>query len=361
MRWPRSRAGRLGLIALAAALVVVVLGVGAAAHKHAATSSVRTSPPPPPPANVVHALLGATTPPLVVTYLFYWYNAASSQHLRPQDGLPIHLPDSPAPSWQSVPWFETQLKDMTDADINVALPDYWGSSPEQEWSIEGLTTLVQARAELVAEHMDPPSIGMFYDTSIIKGVDLTTEAGINEFYYNIRTFFMAIPEDDWARVDGRPLIWLFLPQDNNFDQRVFDATYARFTEDFKIRPFIVRATGWNCATTVANCGERIHTDASYVWGVAQDGMQATELVAAAGPGYDDRLIPGRAPEVVPREGGAYYRKNLAAAVRSGRPIVAIETWNEIHEASAICETVEYGRTYIDLTRSIVETARQDGA
>ena len=122
----------------------------------------------------------------------------------------------------------------------------------------------------------------------------------------------------------------------------------------------MRATGWNCATTVANCGEQIHTDASYVWGVAQDGMQATNLVAAAGPGYDDRLIPGRTPQFVPRHGGAYYRRNLTAALESGRPIVAIETWDEIHEASAICDTVEYGRTYISLTRSMIEAARQDG-
>jgi hypothetical protein len=260
-----------------------------------------------------------------------------------------------------VPWFETQLTDMTDADVNVALPDYWGSGADQQWSIEGLKTLVQARADMVSEHLEPPTIGMFYDTSIIKGVDLTTDAGIDTFYYNIRTFFRAIPESDWARVEGKPLIWLFLPQNNNFDQRVFNVTYARFTHDFKVRPFIVRATGWDCATTVANCGNKIHTDASFVWGVAQDGMQATELVAAAGPGYNDSLIPGRTAQVVPRDGGAYYERNLTAAVDSGRPIVAIETWNEIHEASAICETVEYGRTYIDLTRSIISKARQDRA
>ena len=37
--------------------------------------------------------------------------------------------------------------------------------------------------------------------------------------------------------------------------------------------------------------------------------------------------------------------------------MAIETWNEIHEASAIAETVEYGRRYIDLTRSIIDRQR----
>ncbi len=30
-------------------------------------------------------------------------------------------------------------------------------------------------------------------------------------------------------------------------------------------------------------------------------------------------------------------------------IVMIETWNELHEGTDICETREYGRQYIDMT------------
>lgn len=356
MRGSRGRTKRLVLLAAAVAVVVALLGTAAATKRHMGSSSPQTSPPPSP--SVVRALLGDRSSPLVVTYFFYWYDAATHQHLRPQDGLPIHLPADPPPSWRSVRWFESQLVDMMDADIDVALPDFWGSGAQNAWSLAGLGPLVQARAQLVAQGRRPPAIGMFYDTSIIKGVDLTTDVGIHAFYANIHSFFSAIPTSDWARVDGRPLIWLFLPQDNRFDQRVFDDTYASFQRDFGVRPFIVRATGWNCATTSDRCAQQIHTDASYVWGVAQDGMQETPLVAAAGPGYDDRLIPGRRGTFVSRQGGAYYRKNLTEALDSGRPIVAIETWDEIHEASAICDTVEYGRKYIDLTKSMIDAARQ---
>ena len=139
--------------------------------------------------------------------------------------------------------------------------------------------------------------------------------------------------------------------------RVFDAVYARFRTEFGVRPYIVRATGWDCPNTTSGCAHPIRTDASYVWGTAQDGMQLTPLVASAGPGYDERQIAGRRGIHVSRDGGAYYRDNLTAAVQSGRPFVAIETWNEIHEASGIGETVEYGRQYIDLTRSIVDARR----
>jgi hypothetical protein len=343
--------------------VLALLGLGVAvsaqrnSRRYSSISSAEASGPPPSP-NASRKLLGpGVTPPLVLTYFFYWYDAQTKQHLRPQDGLPTHLPTTPAPSWRSSAWFERQLRDMRDATIDVALPVYWGSSPQNEWSVGGLAPLVAARHRLVAAHFDAPRIGMFYDTSIVRGVNLTATAGIDEFYANIRTFFRHIPRSDWALVDNRPIVWIFLPQDNRFDQRVFDATYTRFADDFGVRPYIVRATGWDCASTAPNCEKPIHTDASYVWGVAQDGMQATRMVAAAGPGYDDRQVSGRKGTYVGRDHGAYYRKNLTAAVQSGRPLVALETWNEIHEASGIGQTVEYGRDYIEMTRSIVDSAR----
>ena len=87
-------------------------------------------------------------------------------------------------------------------------------------------------------------------------------------------------------------------------------------------------------------------------------MQITPLVASVGPGYDERQISGRSGTYVPRAGGTYYRENLGVALKSGRPILAIETWNEIHEASGIGQTVEYGRTYIDITRSMLDAVRK---
>ena len=296
-------------------------------------------------------------PPLALTYFFYWYDAETKNHLRPEDGLPTHLPATPQPSWRSDAWFRRQFDDMTAAGINVALPVYWGSNPSEPWSAGGLPHLVAARHQLIASGKKPPTIGLFYDTSAVRGVDLTREPGISRFYEDIQSFFRAIPAGDWARIDGRPVVWLFLPQDNQFDQRVFDEVYRRFSDDFAVRPYIVRATGWDCPTTSDDCSPPIRTDASYVWGAAQDGMQATPLVASVGPGYDEREIPGRAGRHVARDDARYYRKNLAAAIASGRPLIAIETWNEIHEASGIGETREFGRTYISITRELLDAAR----
>jgi hypothetical protein len=339
-----------------ATLIVAVIAAGCGSTSHRASSTADPGPAPP-PAVVRRLLPPGTTPPLLLTYFFYWYDADTQLHLRKQDGLPTHLPASPKPSWRSDAWFRQQLTDMSAAGINVALPVYWGQRPDEQWSAGGLPHLVAARHQLEAAGKKPPSIGMFYDTSTVRGLDLTKQPGISAFYANISSFFRAVPKHDWARVAGRPVVWLFLPQDNRFDQAVFNAAYTRFREEFGVRPYIVRATGWDCATTTTGCAQRIRTDASYVWGTAQDGVQYTGLVASAGPGYDERQISGRGGEHVGRANGAYYRKNLSAAVASGRPLVAIETWNEIHEASGIADTVEYGRQYIDLTRSIARPNR----
>jgi hypothetical protein len=246
---------------------------------------------------------------------------------------------------------------MTAAGINVALPVYWGTNPNEPWSAGGLPHLVAARHQLVASGKKAPTIGLFYDTSAVRGLDLTREPGISQFYGDVKSFFRAIPARDWARIDGRPVVWLFLPQDNKFDQTLFDEVYQRFTSDFGVRPYIVRATGWDCPTTSDDCSPPIRTDASYVWGTAQDGVQVTPLVASVGPGYDERELRGRRGLHVDRANGRYYTKNLTAALASGRPLLAIETWNEIHEASGIGETREYGSQYITITRELLDAAR----
>ena len=58
--------------------------------------------------------------------------------------------------------------------------------------------------------------------------------------------------------------------------------------------------------------------------------------------------------LVDREKGAYYARQLAAALRSGRKSIAIETWNEFDEGTGVGATVEFGRTYIDLTRKYAD-------
>jgi hypothetical protein len=345
-----------------ALLGAVFLGLVMFAAVNVQPKSQQPSPKPNVP---VAGPVTPTTGPLVLTYYYYWYDAKTGQHLGPNDPLPTHPVDNPQTSWSSVAWHKQQLADMSAAGVDVVLPVYWGYSSSEVWSTKGLQYLVDARNQLVAEGARPPSIGMFFDSAILEKRDLRTPANIDFFYSNIKDFFSRIPANSWARHDVRPIVWIFLPQNGNaFNQSLFDYTYARFNADFGVRPFIVRATGWDCAIVSwdangyrTDCSQKIQTDGSFVWGVAQDGTQPAGTVAAVGPGYDESKIPDRRGIVRSRDGGKWYQLNFARAITSHRDMLAIETWNEFHEASAICETKEYGRQYIDLTRQLTDKYR----
>jgi hypothetical protein len=83
-------------------------------------------------------------------------------------------------------------------------------------------------------------------------------------------------------------------------------------------------------------------------------------VASIGPGYDQSGLRTRPKLVVPREGGRRYRavweKILAMQPRPW--LVHVESWNELFEGTAICETKEYGRQYIELTRTYSDRFHQ---
>lgn len=109
--------------------------------------------------------------------------------------------------------------------------------------------------------------------------------------------------------------------------------------------FLVKMVGWP--------GQ---ADSEYQWGGAIEPQW--RAVAAFGPGYDHSAVPGRQPLVRDREGGAFYQQaweHLLAQDSQKRPwLVHLETWNEFHEGTQICETKPYGRQYVELTRRFAD-------
>ena len=298
---------------------------------------------------------------LIFTYYFYWYDATTGAHLQEGSGLNQHPEPDPVPSWRNVEWHEKQLSDMTWAGIDIALPVYWGfQNPEDAWSYEGLEVLAKAWRQLEADGANPPKIGMFFDTTIVDGRDLTTDGGKAFFYANFRDFFLRIPRQAWGLVLGRPVVFLFTSDFTGaMNQATFDYVYDEFQAEFGVRPYIVREVSWDYPILRWESGERvrdyqhpIETENSYLWAAAIFGFVDRGGAATVGPGYDDRGVPGRQGRVTDREGSEFYRRNFEAAIASGKPLLAIETWNEFHEGSGIAETVEYGRQYLELTRHL---------
>jgi hypothetical protein len=295
---------------------------------------------------------------VVGTYYFYWYDAQTKEHIIDGDGTDA-LTDHPASledySYRSVRWHKKELGDMIAAGIDVVLPVFWGAPSEQganallHWSYAGLPPLVQAREELVKQGQRPPRIGLFYDTSTLQHnswgqhIDLTTDYGKRWFYATIRDFFSLLPPKHWAMIEGRPIVLLYAAAfARRHDQGCIDYVKERFAEDFGGRtPYLVREISWH-----------VTTDGAYAWGGAL-GLKHPG-VASLGPGYDHSAVPGRQPLVVPRQGGKFYAENWLKFLRRPSPFVMVETWNELHEGTEVCETKEYGRQYIELTRQHVD-------
>ncbi|MBU2623158.1 MAG: DUF5010 domain-containing protein [Proteobacteria bacterium] len=313
---------------------------------------------------------------IVATYYFYWYDIDSKTHIIDRDGTDA-LQDHPAKmddfSFTLPSWHKGEILDMMAAGIDVVLPVYWGTPGGWEnWSYEGLKHLSVALQELENEGKSPPAIGLFYDTTTLSfrtrfqprkdGADLTTKSGKELFYCTIRDFFSLIPPRFWAQIDGKPLVWLYSSSwCSAFDQSTFDYLNERFKRDFQGKtPYVVREVSWSRpfrkGKGVPQPQGPVKTDNSYQWGAALGGMLAPLVrgVAAVGPGYNDSAVPGRTSPIRDRENGAFYEQSWLAALETKKNIIVIETWNELHEGTDICETKEYGRKYIELTARYVE-------
>lgn len=299
---------------------------------------------------------------IVGTYYFYWYDSHSKSHIVDGDGsdaLTTHPPTLDDFSYKSVRWHKQQLRDMIDAGIDVVLPVFWGAPSEQDakahlhWSYEGIPPLVKAREELLAENTKPPRIGLFYDTSTLRHnewhqhIDLTTEFGKQWFYATIRDFFSMVPPKHWAMIDHKPIVLLYSASfAKKHDQGCVDYARTAFPKEFGGRiPYIAKEISWN-----------VTADNTVAWGGAL-GLK-TPGIASVGPGYDHSAVPGRSPLVVDRRGGKFYEENWLKLLRNSPNFVMVETWNEFHEGTDVCESKEYGRQYIELTHKYSDLFRQ---
>jgi hypothetical protein len=296
---------------------------------------------------------------IVGTYYFYWYCVDTKEHIingaDGSDGLTDHPPTLEDFSYKSVRWHKQQLSDMSAAGIDVLLATFWGAPSERDpkaalyWSYAGLGPLVQARDELLREGKHPPRLGLFYDTSTLQynewhqHIDLTTDYGKRWFYATVRDYFSAIPPRHWAMIDGKPIVLMYAAAfARNHDQGFVDYTKAQFKKDFAGRePYLVPQDSWQAK------GDNI-----CAWGGAL-GLR-NPGIGELGPGYNDTAVYGRKPLIAQREGGRFYEANWLKFLRRPSNFVMIETWSEFHEGTEICETREYGRQYIELTRKYAD-------
>jgi hypothetical protein len=304
--------------------------------------------------------------PIVGTTYFYWYDIDTKSHIIDGDGtdaLTTHPADTNGISYKRGSWHKQQLEDMISAGIDFLMPVFWGVPGKYKgWSFAGLPPLVEAHNMLEKEGLNPPTIGLFYDTSILLWngfnkdgssyhVDLSTDFGKEWFYTAIRDFFSLIPASKWARVDGKPIVFLYSETfAKKQGPKQLDYVRERFKKDFGTDIFLVKQPGW--------LGE---ADATYSWGGAVNGPLIYRRTVSLGPGYDHSAVPGRAELIVERGDGKTYIERWLKALQlnpAHRPwMVHIETWNEWHEGTDIAASREYGRSYLVLTRLFADMWR----
>ncbi|MFQ6041785.1 MAG: DUF5010 domain-containing protein, partial [Candidatus Poribacteria bacterium] len=179
--------------------------------------------------------------------------------------------------------------------------------------------------------------------------DLTVQFGKELFYKMIRDFYSLVPSRYWFEIDDKPVVWLYSASfASKFDKSTIDFARQKFAGDFGGKElYIVGEISWQ-KQSIAESYKSAGLDNLYAWGAALAGPNF-HGIAAIGPGYDDHAVPGRTTPKRERENGKFYLESWEQAFASGKNIVVIETWNELHEGTDICETKEYGRQYIDLT------------
>jgi hypothetical protein len=301
------------------------------------------------------------TAPVVATHYFYWYRWPDEHFFNAEghasSSVRLHFPNDSAVSYASVAWHKRQMQDLSAAGIDVALPVYWGApnqydAPDLRFSVRGLGPLVEALDELAKEGARTPRIGMFYDTSTLQGnhayrepghanADVRVAEGKDIFYRTIRDFFCQVPPRHWACLDGRPIVQLYEASfASGNDQSTIEYVYDEFAREFSGRvPCIIAGPSWSFVA-----------DLSTGWGAALGGPIIGKDVVQIGPGYDDSPVPGRNTPTRDRLGGGFYSASWLLALQAKPHLVILETWDEMHEGTGLCETLEDGRFYIELTR-----------
>ncbi|MDP8244097.1 MAG: DUF5010 domain-containing protein [Candidatus Hinthialibacter antarcticus] len=302
---------------------------------------------------------------IVGTHYFYWYDYPKHHFYQDAaqtvDILQDHFVKPESVSYRDAAWHAEQLDDCADAGLDFILPVYWGTpdnyfKPDVSFSVEGLAPLQLAADRRIQERKQPIKIGLFYDTSTLlpstrgelnrtEKYDLRTNVGKDIFYRTIRDFYFQIHPRHWATVEGKPLVVLYgAAFSKNHDATLYDYVYENFERDFHgVRPYIIRDMSWAQGS-----------DATTQWGAALSGPYFFDNVVQIGAGYNDSAVPGRSTPIRKRENGNFYRWGWEKILDNSANIVLIETWNEMHEGTSICESREYGSQYIELTSEYVK-------
>ncbi len=320
------------------------------------------------------ARLNATNDRLVIAPYYYFYDNVTGEHVRV--GGQDALTDEPFNNGSGLEgfrginasWHAYEIEEMAQAEIDVCLAFFSWNPTDLTHENACLDALAAGYGKLIADGKslaDLPKIapllntsGMFQDIIATSGqVDLTQYPNYLRFANAITAFYDRIPAQYRFKYHEDPnnyLVWL----DNNVTwiKRVDDQLIVNVSKYLK--------TVWPGANLLV-VGDPLWADIGAFnlvgfssWGAAASGASIADRpgikIATIGPGFNNtgavRAGYTNTLRIKDRNGGAYYNASWEYTMEQKASWVLIESWNNLHDGSAISPTFTYQDVYVNLTQ-----------
>jgi hypothetical protein len=261
----------------------------------------------------------------------------------------------PGYSYRSIETARKDMVDMRDAGIDFTL--VWHAGNTLDANTQGVVAVRQAVAA-AAQVPGAPKFGLLLDSVMLEGepnlrnrgarldlADAATQAQVMKLAVD---FYALVPRSQWATIEGRPIVAVYYQGPDlvsNLDRGIIARLAERFEAVHGVRPYLMLDKLWD-----PDEQHGLPIDDWFHWGAslspAANPGYHQDRIAAIGPGFLDP--GGRSRD---REGGAYYTRGWDRAIAADKRMVLIDTWNYFVEGTAIAESKQYGRQYIDITRA----------
>ncbi|HZR00387.1 MAG TPA: DUF5010 domain-containing protein [Chloroflexota bacterium] len=187
-------------------------------------------------------------------------------------------------------------------------------------------------------------------------------------------FYSLVPRSMWATIGDRPIVVVYYQttdvavglSSDGTRKAVLDKVIAEFQAAHGVKPYVIVDRSWESTGNLYNLKDDV--DDYFNWG-GFGGFGGTNCDKTTNPGDCPPTHAGAAQpsafEVSPgtakldgnvgviryRYNGQTYANGWDRAIDKGNHLVMIDTFNYFHEGSAISETKEFGRAYLDMTKT----------
>lgn len=294
----------------------------------------------------IEAQIDHPTQEMIWAFYYPWYG--------PSDWSSPHLKDYPQTRYSSSDPenIANQIEQAQSAGIDGFISSWWGPGDYTDQNLEILLQLAQERGF---------GVSIYFET-------LTGEGGRDEAEI-LKWLTYAISEygdhPAFFKVNGKPVIILWASNAVPLDvwQNVFSELRAQGMDALFL------GMGYDTANlsvfdgiheygvfTIPNLAEVFQNTAraTRYYSLLSDVPETKIFVASVQPGYDERLIPGRAGLFQDRENGQFYRSTFEAALQSEPDWIFITTWNEWWEHTHIEPSELHGDLYLQITNEFAE-------